>query len=89
MNKLMEVLKLQMGSNINLKPIINGRIQVMLPIYYEDGDMVDIFIEPQGDNYSLISDCGMTMMKLLFRYCSVASNKCMAILGIGRTTQVR
>ena len=71
----MEVLQLQMGSNINLKPITNSRIQVMLPIYYEDGDMVDIYIEPQGDYHSLISDCGMTLMKLSYYYEINTDNK--------------
>lgn len=75
MDKLYDILKPQMGRNIQLLPTTKDRVQVMLPIYYEDGDMVDIFIEPRGANETLISDCGMTLMKLSYYYEINTDNK--------------
>ncbi|MDD3103543.1 MAG: DUF1828 domain-containing protein [Candidatus Cloacimonetes bacterium] len=75
MNTLYEILRSQMGRNIQLLPDKKGRTQVMLPIYYEDGDMVDIYTEPRGDNKTLISDCGMTLMKLSYYYEINTDNK--------------
>lgn len=75
MNTFYEILQPQMGSNLGLIPVSNERFQIMLPIYYEDGDMVDIYVEPRGENKTLISDCGMTLMKLSYYYEINTDNK--------------
>ena len=41
-----------------------------MPILYEDGDMVDIYLQdsPQGENYIRICDYGMAVMRLSYTY---------------------
>lgn len=75
MEKIIESLKLQMSSNIRFESRNNGLIQVMLPIYYEDGDMVDIFLQTQSDGKIRISDQGMTLMKLSYYFEINTDNK--------------
>jgi hypothetical protein len=45
-------------------------VQVLAPLFHEDGDMVDIFIDlPKPPNDSIrISDHGMTLMRLSYSY---------------------
>ena len=47
-----------------------GLYQVYLPVYYEDGDMVDIFLTAiKGKSHSVcLTDCGTTYMKLTYSY---------------------
>ena len=44
-----------------------GLYKVLLPYFYEDGDMYDIFIEEVG-NKIRISDYGLTLMKLSYNF---------------------
>ena len=47
-----------------------GIHQVIIPIFHEDGDMVDIYVHdsPKGDGYVRISDFGMTLMRLSYTF---------------------
>lgn len=47
-----------------------GLFKVLIPFFYEDGDMYDIFIQESHDNSSFIkvSDCGLTLMKLSYAF---------------------
>ena len=47
-----------------------GNYQLIIPILYEDGDMVDIYLadSPQGEGYVRICDFGMTLMRLSYTY---------------------
>ena len=47
----------------------SGLFKVIVPFFYEDGDMYDIFVEesPQG-NCLRISDYGLTLMKLSYNF---------------------
>jgi len=44
--------------------------QVYLPVYYEDGDMIDVFIssDDKNNDFVRIKDCGTTLMKLSYTY---------------------
>ena len=44
--------------------------QVYLPVYYEDGDMADVFLAPSenGNGSFLLKDCGTTLMRLSYTY---------------------
>lgn len=44
--------------------------KVILPFFYEDGDMYDIFIEasPVNNSFFRISDYGLTLMKLSYNF---------------------
>src|ERR1039457_202956 len=68
-----------------LKPLFNrhvafrqrppGVVQVLAPLFHEDGDMVDIFVDlPESDapgngtRRVRVSDYGMTLMRLSYSY---------------------
>lgn len=48
----------------------SGIFKVLVPFFYEDGDMYDIFVEESPQNSSLIriSDYGLTLMKLSYNF---------------------
>ncbi len=48
--------------------------QVFLPFYYPDGDMIEIFLEVNGDNI-VIQDMGMTLMRLSYNFDLNSKNK--------------
>ncbi len=41
--------------------------QLMVPLYHEDGDMIDIFIKLSGSSI-FVCDCGMTLMHLSYAF---------------------
>ncbi|OHD57419.1 MAG: hypothetical protein A2Y33_08010 [Spirochaetes bacterium GWF1_51_8] len=45
-----------------------GIYQVIIPFFYEDGDIVEVYIIPLSDNKIKISDLGMTVMRLSYSY---------------------
>lgn len=45
-----------------------GVQQLVVPLFYEDGDMVDIFLEELPDGKVKIADHGMTLMRLSYAY---------------------
>ena len=47
-----------------------GRYQLILPVYHEDGDMVDMFVveSPLGADYIRLCDFGMGIMRLSYTY---------------------
>lgn len=48
--------------------------QIQLPYYYPDGDMVEVFLEPQGESV-LIQDMGITLMRLSYEFSMDSKNK--------------
>ncbi|MEK6653600.1 MAG: DUF1828 domain-containing protein, partial [Thermodesulfobacteriota bacterium] len=54
----------------------DGVFQLIAPFYHEDGDMLDVYMENLGDNGRiLISDHGMTLMRLSYEYDIDTPNK--------------
>ena len=47
-----------------------GIYQTIIPIFHEDGDMVDIYVHdsPKGEGYVRICDFGMTLMRLSYAF---------------------
>lgn len=47
-----------------------GIYQTIIPIFHEDRDMVDIYVQdsPKGDGYVRICDFGMTLMRLSYTF---------------------
>ena len=47
-----------------------GLYQLIVPIYHEDGDMVDIYLDnsPRGEGHVRICDFGMGLMRLSYTY---------------------
>jgi hypothetical protein len=52
-----------------------GIYQLYLPIYHEDGDMIDIFLVPKGKDKYELCDFGQTIMRLSYSYQIDTENK--------------
>jgi len=67
---LLNLVKENLKGKINIYQRREGLFQLILPIFYEDGDMVDVYLEKcSGDKEKIrILDCGMTLMRLSYTY---------------------
>ncbi len=65
-----ELLKIEFSGHIVFRERRPGVLQIIAPLFHEDGDMVDLFLDlPRGDSGSIrISDHGMTLMRLSYSY---------------------
>lgn len=67
---IQEILKAEFNQHIAFRERRPNVLQVVAPLYHEDGDMVDIFLDipatPEGP--IRISDHGMTLMRLSYSY---------------------
>ena len=59
-----------MSGGLNFYERRPGIHQMIIPIFHEDGDMVDIYLHdsPKGDGYVRICDFGMTLMRLSYAF---------------------
>lgn len=67
MNEILTHIKNSFNDRINIREKRPGIYQLIIPLYHEDGDMIDIFIEERNGDYFL-SDFGMTLMRLSYSY---------------------
>jgi len=76
MNTL-ETLREQFNSHIDLREKRPGVLQLIAPLFHEDGDMVDIFLDvPKNDANEIaghtqklrVSDHGLTLMRLSYTF---------------------
>jgi hypothetical protein len=67
---ILESLKLEFNSHIRFRERRPGIVQVLAPLFHEDGDMVDIFLDlPKSHRDPIrITDHGMTLMRLSYVY---------------------
>jgi len=67
-NQLLNIVQENFNHNINIYPRREGLYQLILPIYYDDGDMIDLYLMECPDNKEKlrILDCGMTLMRLSY-----------------------
>lgn len=75
MNTILDQLTAQVSRNLNIRPISESKLQVWLPVYYEDGDMIDVYVDHMGNGQCRITDSGMTLMKLSYTYDINTDNK--------------
>ena len=75
MNELLEHIKRNFNNRIAIKEKRPDIYQLILPMYHEDGDMIDIFLEQQKDGTLRICDFGMTVMRLSYSYEIDTENK--------------
>ncbi|MBK9165930.1 MAG: DUF1828 domain-containing protein [Bryobacterales bacterium] len=70
-------MKQQFNGHVAFRERRPGVVQVLAPLFHEDGDMVDIFLDETGDgsNRVRISDHGMTLMRLTYHYDLDTENK--------------
>lgn len=64
----LEILKDQFNQRLQLVEKRPGISQLLVPLFHEDGDMVDIFLEGLGGDRVRICDYGMTLMRLSYEY---------------------
>jgi hypothetical protein len=70
----LEMLRAQFNNYVDLRERRPGVYQLIVPLYHEDGDMVDIFLEDR-DGLVRVSDLGMTLMRLSYSYDIDTPNK--------------
>ena len=73
----LDLLKEQFNHQIRFQEKRPGILQLVAPLYHEDGDMVDIFLEPVngGKDQIRICDHGMTLMRLSYSFDVDTPNK--------------
>jgi hypothetical protein len=66
----LENLNSEFNHQVSFREKRPGIVQVLAPLFHEDGDMVDIFLDlPDSSRESIrISDHGMTLMRLSYAY---------------------
>ncbi len=74
MEEIIEHIKRDFNDRVVIKLKRQGIYQLYLPIYHEDGDMIDLFIVPNGNEYSLC-DYGLTLQRLAYSYDVDTENK--------------
>jgi hypothetical protein len=68
---VLENLKIDFDRHISFRDKRPGIVQVIAPLFHEDGDMLDIFLDvgkTSGNGTIRISDYGMTLMRLSYSY---------------------
>jgi len=72
-----EALRQSLGQRMSFRPRLPGVTQIIAPIFYEDGDMIDLFLDTRANNTNLvrITDSGLTLMKLSYSFDIDTPNK--------------
>lgn len=68
MEKYLDLLRDQFGSYVSLERKRPNIYTIKMPVYHEDGDMVDIYLEERRNGNIRICDYGMTLMRLSYEY---------------------
>jgi len=74
MEEIIQHIKKDFNERFSFKQKRPGIFQLYLPIYHEDGDMIDLFIVSKGNKYSLC-DYGLTLQRLSYSYDIDTENK--------------
>lgn len=67
---VLKTLKSEFNDHISFRTKRPGIVQVLAPLFHEDGDMIDVFLDlPKTPNSNIrISDHGLTLMRLSYTY---------------------
>jgi len=68
------VLSAGFGKHVGLREKRPGIMKLLAPLFHEDGDMVDIFLEQHGDRVR-VCDHGLSLMRLSYQYDIDTQNK--------------
>ncbi|MEK6409396.1 MAG: DUF1828 domain-containing protein [Acidobacteriota bacterium] len=73
----LDLLREQFNHQIAFRERRPGTLQLIAPLYHEDGDMVDIYIEPENGAQDTVRICdhGMTVMRLSYGFDIDTPNK--------------
>ena len=75
MNEILEYIKSSFNNKIRIQAKRPDIFQLFLPMYHEDGDMIELYIEQVGENKFRLCDYGMTIMRLSYNYEIDTNNK--------------
>lgn len=75
MEQIIEHIKRDFNGRVSIKQKRPGIYQIFLPLYHEDGDMIDLFIKPIDENRFILSDYGLTLQRLSYSYDIDTPNK--------------
>lgn len=75
MEKIIRQLEQEFNNRISIKQKRPGIFQLNLPIYHEDGDMIDLFITSNDNNKYTLCDYGLTLQRLAYTYDIDTENK--------------
>ncbi len=69
-DSLKDILQQRVATPVDLYERRTGSYQLIFPIFHEDGDMVDVYLQdsPLGEGRIRICDFGMTLMRLSYSY---------------------
>jgi hypothetical protein len=72
-----DLLKEQFNHHVAFREQRPGLVQLLAPLYHEDGDMMEIYLEPRngGEERVRICDHGMTLMRLSYSFDLDTPNK--------------
>jgi len=68
MKEILDKIQADFSNRVKIEERRPGIFQLYLPIYHEDGDMIDIFIVPIDGNKYELCDFGQTLMRLSYSY---------------------
>lgn len=66
LNDLATTLRIALGSDTDIHKIPNGSIRISVPIYFDDGDSVSVYVSSLPSGAFQLSDMGATMMHLSY-----------------------
>ncbi|MGN6401398.1 MAG: DUF1828 domain-containing protein [Flavisolibacter sp.] len=75
MEEILDYIRRDFNGRVSIRKKRPDIYQLLLPIYHEDGDMVDLFITPTGDNKYALCDYGLTLQRLSYSYDIDTPNK--------------
>ena len=75
MKEILEHIKKDFNERISIRQKRPEVYQLFLPLYHEDGDMIDLFIKPLDGAKYLLSDYGLTIQRLAYSYDIDTENK--------------
>ncbi len=75
MEEIINYIKQDFNGRVSIKQKRPDIYQLLLPIYHEDGDMIDLFITQIDDNKYALCDYGLTLQRLSYSYDIDTENK--------------
>lgn len=75
MDDIIKYIKTDFNGRVSIKEKRPGIYQLLLPIYHEDGDMIDLFIKQKDKNIYTLCDFGLTLQRLSYTYDIDTENK--------------
>jgi len=75
METIIENIKTNFNNQVKIEEKRKGIYQLYLPIYHEDGDMIDLFLVPSGKDKYVLCDYGLTLQRLSYSYDVDTENK--------------